>query len=64
MERFFGAPPLTTIPYVGAFEQNSQRRGKRSGFFYRRNKDIIHSSKRSEETKGSARSSSKTGRAA
>ena len=25
MERFFGAPPLTTIPYVGAFEQNSQR---------------------------------------
>ena len=64
MERFFGAPPLTTIPYVGAFEQNSQRRGKRSRFFYRRNKDIIHSSKRSEETKGSARSSSKTGRAA
>jgi hypothetical protein len=63
MERFFGAPPLTTIPYVGAFEQNSQRRGKRSGFFYRRNKDII-SSKRSEETENGAKSSSKTGRAA
>ena len=27
MEKFFGAPPLTTIPYVGAFEQNSQRHG-------------------------------------
>jgi capsular polysaccharide biosynthesis protein len=63
MERFFGAPPLTTIPYVGAFEQNSQRRGKRSRFFYRRNKDII-SSKRSEETANGAKSSSKTGRTA
>ena len=25
MERFFGMPPLTIIPYVGAFEQDSQK---------------------------------------
>ena len=27
MEKYFGAAPLTTIPYVGAFEQNVHRRG-------------------------------------
>jgi len=43
MERFFGAPPLTTIPYVGAFEQNSQRHGRNSRSFHRRSKGIIHS---------------------
>lgn len=36
MERFFGAPPLTTIPYVGAFEQNSQRHTSKHKRFWSR----------------------------
>ena len=34
IERFFGAPPLTTIPYVGAFEQNSQRHTSKHKWFW------------------------------
>lgn len=29
MEQFFGAPPLTTIPYVGSFEQDAHRHGSK-----------------------------------
>ena len=70
MERFFGAPPLTTIPFVDVFEQNSQRHrsrhGRRFRFFRSRGKDMIRSSQRSERVRssGDKRKSSKTGRAA
>ena len=68
MEHYFGVPPLTTIPYVGVFEQNSQRHtSKRNWFWNKANRQSMKyssskrhkSSKRSEKTK----SSSKTGRA-
>lgn len=70
MERFFGAPPLTTIPFVGAFEQNSHRHrsgyGRRFRFFRSRGKGVIRSSQRSGRARssGDKKNSSKNGRAA
>jgi len=61
MERFFGAPPLTTIPYVGAFEQNSQRHtSKRKWFWNKASQRSMKygnskSRKASEHTGGSKR---------
>lgn len=61
MERFFGAPPLTTIPYVGAFEQNSQRHTSKRKWFWNKTSQRSmkygnsKSRKASEHTGGSKR---------
>lgn len=56
MERFFGAPPLTTIPYIGAFEQNSQKHSSRRRRFW--NKGARRSMKYSSSKSGKSSNSS------
>lgn len=69
MERFFGAPPLTTIPYIGAFEQNSQKHSSRRRWFW--NKGARRSMKyrssksgKSSNSSGGSKKSERTRRAA
>ena len=52
MERFFGAPPLTTIPYVGAFEQNSQRHSSKHKWFWNKasHRSMKYSSSKSHKS--------------
>jgi len=59
MERFFGAPPLTTIPYIGVFEQNSQKHTSKHKWFWRRGNHRYvkySSSKRGKSSRHSGRS--------
>jgi hypothetical protein len=56
MERFFGAPPLTTIPYVGAFEQNSQRYSSKHRWFWNKANQGSNKYSSSKRLKSSKRS--------
>ena len=59
MERFFGALPLTTIPYVGSFEQNSQRHTSKHKWFWNKESQRsmkYNNSKSRRSTKRSGRS--------
>ena len=59
MERFFGAPPLTTIPYVGAFEQNSQRHASKRKRFWNKASQRSMKYRNSKSYKASKRTGGK-----